>query len=524
MNKILADSEEVKQGHLQNIKVNRIEANNYINLPNANIYDSNGSISAHRTVTTNDYTLTFAGSNDNILINDGDLTAVNITGTLTESEQPNITSLGAQTQNLNMNSNNIINAGTITSTGITVNGDLDVIGDATYLSTTHLEAKDNIVLFNTGNPNDTTFDQGIIWEVGPDNAFYRGLIYDLTDARFHTASTTTLPNNTLANITDLPFQASILYTGDGTNLLPSITFGTDNDTGIFRKADNNIALTAGGTEGLNITNTIINAMQTLNMNDNDITEIKSINLIETGIGTDEITIRAPISIANPYTLTLPVDAGTNNQVLQTDGSGNLSWGNSSGSIYTADGTLTQNRIIELDGNSLTLSDNNDVVIDDGKITADSLTVASNLFYTNRAYYSLSIGQTSLGTWNGSGARNMINYSLTNTEMEVSNILNRSNEYVAGFVAGKHYMVDFSLDVYCANINGAMSWYCHCHTGTGTDRIYYSALYVSLDNLHINFSGSFLLVPSGVDNFRIQMWKWNNSVSSSYALTVRAVEI
>ncbi len=46
---------------------------------------------------------------------------------------------------------------------------------------------------------------------------------------------------------------------------------------------------------------------------------------ESGAGTDYITIQAPSSISTGYTLTLPVDDGTPNQVLSTDGSGVLSW-------------------------------------------------------------------------------------------------------------------------------------------------------------------------------------------------------
>lgn len=53
-------------------------------------------------------------------------------------------------------------------------------------------------------------------------------------------------------------------------------------------------------------------------------------LEETGAGTDTITLQAPVSIASSYTLTLPVDDGTLNQVLTTNGSGVLSWTTSGG--------------------------------------------------------------------------------------------------------------------------------------------------------------------------------------------------
>ena len=56
----------------------------------------------------------------------------------------------------------------------------------------------------------------------------------------------------------------------------------------------------------------------------------SIELQETGGGTDSIKFQAPATIASDYTLTFPLDAGVVGQQLTTDGSGVLSW--SSGGI------------------------------------------------------------------------------------------------------------------------------------------------------------------------------------------------
>jgi hypothetical protein len=61
---------------------------------------------------------------------------------------------------------------------------------------------------------------------------------------------------------------------------------------------------------------------------------------ESGVGTDTITLQAPSSIAAGYTLTLPVDDGTPAQILQTDGSGVLSWVSQSGSGTVNSGTIT----------------------------------------------------------------------------------------------------------------------------------------------------------------------------------------
>jgi hypothetical protein len=42
-------------------------------------------------------------------------------------------------------------------------------------------------------------------------------------------------------------------------------------------------------------------------------------------GANTVTLQAPATLADDYTLTLPVDDGTSGQLLQTDGSGVLTW-------------------------------------------------------------------------------------------------------------------------------------------------------------------------------------------------------
>lgn len=56
-----------------------------------------------------------------------------------------------------------------------------------------------------------------------------------------------------------------------------------------------------------------------------------VNIFDTATNTNYVQFKAPAAFAN-YVLTLPVDDGTNGQVLQTDGAGILSW--------TAPGTVT----------------------------------------------------------------------------------------------------------------------------------------------------------------------------------------
>ena len=71
-----------------------------------------------------------------------------------------------------------------------------------------------------------------------------------------------------------------------------------------------------------------------------------------------IALRAPADVTTNYTLTLPPDDGTTNQVLRTDGSGVTSWVNQASGTDTylgsTDQTLANNRLITLDGNALTI--------------------------------------------------------------------------------------------------------------------------------------------------------------------------
>jgi len=58
-------------------------------------------------------------------------------------------------------------------------------------------------------------------------------------------------------------------------------------------------------------------------------------------GTNKVTLQAPGNLAADYTLTLPIDDGVLNQVLSTDGSGNLAWVASGGTGTSLTKEITQ---------------------------------------------------------------------------------------------------------------------------------------------------------------------------------------
>lgn len=88
--------------------------------------------------------------------------------------------------------------------------------------------------------------------------------------------------------------------------------------------------------------------------------IQSANSFQIGV-TDGVNSRSVLLNTSGFTInsayTLPNTDGTNNQILSTDGAGNLSWQTSSATnIYNSDGTLTGTRVVNLNGNNLEFQD------------------------------------------------------------------------------------------------------------------------------------------------------------------------
>mgnify|MGYP001363235331 FL=1 len=67
--------------------------------------------------------------------------------------------------------------------------------------------------------------------------------------------------------------------------------------------------------------------------------------LQDSAGSEYVALQAPATLSGSYTLTLPGDDGTANQVLQTDGSGVTSWTNIS-SAGIADGSITTAKLAD----------------------------------------------------------------------------------------------------------------------------------------------------------------------------------
>ena len=100
---------------------------------------------------------------------------------------------------------------------------------------------------------------------------------------------------------------------NGSNSAPSFSFSADTDLGLYRSAADTLSVTTGGTERASFDSSGLNikGQLDLRLHDSD--------------SSNYAAIQAPSTVSSNYTLTLPTTDGNADEVLKTDGSGNLSW-------------------------------------------------------------------------------------------------------------------------------------------------------------------------------------------------------
>lgn len=105
--------------------------------------------------------------------------------------------------------------------------------------------------------------------------------------------------------------------------------------------------------------------------------------LEDTSGGEYVALQAPSTLASSYTLTMPVDDGTNGQALITDGSGNLSWSTAaSGDVY-GPASATDNAIARFDLTTGKLIQNSSALVDDaGNVLAGAGLVGAPAFSTS----------------------------------------------------------------------------------------------------------------------------------------------
>ena len=119
---------------------------------------------------------------------------------------------------------------------------------------------------------------------------------------------------------------------------PALSFDTDPDTGLFRKAPNKIGLSTAGTEQMffdanGLTLQLQNQLRFADSN-----------------SSHYIALRSPATVSSNVTLTLPAtDAAVPGYALVSDGSGTLSWGVAGGAVngvfWENNQTITSNYTI-----------------------------------------------------------------------------------------------------------------------------------------------------------------------------------
>ena len=137
-------------------------------------------------------------------------------------------------------------------------------------------------------------------------------IRNASDSAFITVGTLSQTNLGLA------LKASPSFTGNvavpaGTVSSLSVRFTGDTDTGFYKNAANDFSIVTGGTRRAHFNSAGLT-----------IRDRKALRLRDTS-NSNFVAIQAPANVASDITLTLPSTDGNANDVLQSDGSGNLSF-------------------------------------------------------------------------------------------------------------------------------------------------------------------------------------------------------
>ena len=288
----------------------------------------------------------------------GNVTAVNAslgnvvvanyyTGTLTTAAQPNITSLGTLTQ-LQVTGNAIIT------------GNLTVNGTTFYANVVTLNVKDPIIE-QGGSPDGTPLAADDEVDRGQLLHYYDGAPIDAfmgwknANSEFIFASNAAIANNTvtvnsLGNVRANYFIGNVVGTADTAKQV------TENSQPNITSVGTLTSLTVSG----DLTGTLSTAAQP------NITSVGNL----TGLRVTGVSNVGPIG-------NLKISGGTNGYVLQTDGTGNLSWANLSASLGNANVAGSNTQIQYNDGTNLAGSANLTF-----NATTSTLSVIGNINSTN----------------------------------------------------------------------------------------------------------------------------------------------
>ena len=137
-------------------------------------------------------------------------------------------------------------------------------------------------------------------------------IRNAADSAFITVGTLSEANLGLAGKASPTFTGNVAIPAGTVSSLP-IAFTGDTNTGFFKNSADDFSIVTGGTRRAHF-----------DSNGITIRDRKALRLRDTS-NSNFIAIQAPSNVSNDITLTLPNSGGNANDVLQSDGSGNLSF-------------------------------------------------------------------------------------------------------------------------------------------------------------------------------------------------------
>jgi microcystin-dependent protein len=133
-----------------------------------------------------------------------------------------------------------------------------------------------------------------------------------TNTSFITIGSLNETNLGLAKVASPAFTGNVTVPAGTVSSLP-VSFSGDSNTGFFKNSADDFSIVTGGTRRAHV-----------DSNGITIRDRKALRLRDTS-NSNYVAIRAPSNVASDITLTLPNSDGDANDVLQSDGSGNLSF-------------------------------------------------------------------------------------------------------------------------------------------------------------------------------------------------------
>lgn len=127
--------------------------------------------------------------------------------------------------------------------------------------------------------------------------------------------------------TSAPMTGQFLADDSTSASTPAIAFEQNTGLGLFGKATNVMGFSSSGQEQMQFD---ANGITLHNANELRMHDGNSAG----AAGSTYMALKPATNIASNFTLTFPANAGTNGQILKTDGNGNLSWGDSGGGTPT----------------------------------------------------------------------------------------------------------------------------------------------------------------------------------------------